>query len=412
MNLFRHELKKIWNPQILLLIAALAVLVWFTLLRGLLDSYESLGTHGIYGAYQSELFELYGDTLEPEEWTEYDAPGRKAALEAEMNALIAGDSRFAEYGVRNYREYRAFADRGTEGMNDRQIMQFRKAAGEMQDKLSLRRDGQTLDEFYASPQMRMKTLEALESAYAEYGPTLQTIVARDERPVVVEAAGQILKRHNDSLIRVDLGETVSIYAATVGVFGIVATLLLTGVPLARDRARGIHLIQYASRTGRRILIHQGAAMLASGCAVSLLAISLGCFPLIAAGMGDYAQASIQSFTYFEMGLYDMTFGRYAIILAGMIVLLCAASAGFAFILAKFSADLITMLIKLVPTGIALSGLAALAISRAFSFDNLLFSDVLRGRVTMPEPLLCAVLATIGLAGALRVAMREKVADAG
>ncbi|OWR31180.1 hypothetical protein CDO73_08570 [Saccharibacillus sp. O23] len=410
MNLFRHELKKIWNPRILLLIAALAVLVWFTMLRGLLNSYESLGTHGGYGSHQRELFERYGDTLEPEEWAAYDVPGRKAALESEMNALIADDPRFAEYGVRDYREYRAFAERSTEGMNDRQTAQFLEAAGDMQDRLSLRRDGQTLDEFYASPQIQMQTLEALESAYAEYGPTLQTIIARDERPVVVEAAEQILKRHNDSLIRVDLCETVSMYAATIGVFAIAATLLLTGVPLARDRARNIYLIQYSSQTGRRILFVQGAAMLASGCAVSLLSIVIGSLPLIAAGMGDYAHASIQSFTYFEMGLYDMTFGRYALVLAGMIVLMCAASAGLAFILAKFSANLITMLIKLVPTGIALSGLAVLAISRAFSFHNILFSGVLRGRVAMPEPILCAALAAIGLAGALWVALREKKAD--
>ena len=153
-------------------------------------------------------------------------------------------------------------------------------------------------------------------------------------------------------------------------------------------------------------------MLASGFAVSLLSIALGSVPLIAAGISDYAHASIQSFTYFEMGLYDIPFGRYALVLAGMIVLSCAASAGFAFILAKCSANLITMLIKLVPTGIALSGLAALAISRAFSFDNPLFSDVLLGRVAMPEPILCAVLAGIGLAGALWVARREKKADVG
>lgn len=412
MNVFRHELKKIWNPRILLLIAALAVLVGFTILRGLLDSYESLGTHGIYGSYQRELFERYGDTLEPEEWTEYDVPGRKAALEAKMNALIEGDPRFAEYGVHDYREYRAFVDRSTEGMSDRQLGQFLEAAGDMRDILSLRRDGQTLDEWYASPEMRMQALYALERTYAEYGPALQTIIARDERPVVVEAAGQLLKRHNDSLIRADLCETVSMYAATVGVFGIAATLLLTGVPLASDRARKIHLIQYSSRIGRRILFVQGAAMLASGFAVSLLSIALGSVPLIAAGMGDYAHASIQSFTYFEMGLYDIPFGRYALILAGMIALLCAVSAGFAFILAKFSANLITMLIKLVPTGIALSGLAVLALSRAFSYNNLLFSDVLRGRVAMPEPILCAVLAGIGLAGALWVALREKKTDVG
>lgn len=297
-------------------------------------------------------------------------------------------------------------------MDDRQITQFLESAGDMQDRLSLRQDGQTLDEFYASPQIQMQTLEALESAYAEYGPTLQMIIARDERPVVVEAAAQILKRHNDSLIRVDLCATVSMYAATVGVFSITTTLLLTGVPLSRDRARNIHLIQYSSRTGRRILIVQGAAILASGCAVSLLSIVIGSLPLIAAGMGDYAHASIQSFTYFEMGLYDVTFGRYALILAGMIVLLCAASAGFAFILAKFSANLMTMLIKLVPTGIALSGLAVLALIRAFSYNNLLFSAVLRGRVAMPEPILCAVLAGIGLVGALWVALREKKADVG
>ncbi len=394
----------------LALIAALAVLIWFSMLSEFADSYDSLSTHGIYGSYQREMFGLYGETLEPEELTDYDIPGKKAAIHAEMDALIAGDSLFAKHGIRNAEEYQAFADRDTEGLGEEKRMEFFETVNQMISRLSLSDDKQTLDEWYTSPQIRLQTLEALEQTYADYESFLQIYIDRDERPVVVQAARQILEQRNDSLIRHDLSSSVSLYAAVVGVFSIASTLLLTAVPLSRDRMQNMHQVHYSSRIGRRILKIQAAAMCVSGCALSLLLIALSAVPLLAAGVGDYGNVSILSFTLTDMVLYEITFGPYTLFLAGMIVLLSIAAACFAFVLARFSSNLMTMLIKLVPVGIALSGLAVLVLYMTFSYHNLLFSAVLRGRIPMPEPMLCAIVAAAGVLAAVIVLIREKKTD--
>ncbi|OWA35371.1 hypothetical protein B9G55_12045 [Saccharibacillus sp. O16] len=415
MHLLRHELKKIWNWRVLALLAVLAALVWSLPLRESAAGYDSMRTHGGYGSYQRELFQRYGNTLEPEEWADYDVPGKIAAVQAETDALIAKSELFAKQGIHNYAQYLAFVDRDTSGLDDAELERFMKITQDMRDQLSLRYDGQTLDEFYASPQMRMMALKALASAYGnpddEY--RLQSFIQRDERPVVVQAAREILSRRNSSLIRVDLVESASMYAATVGVFSLVATLLLVTLPLSTDRTRQVHLMQYSSRTGRRILRIQGAAMLISSLIVSILSIALGAIPLLAEGAAEYRHASIQQcFSFFDMGLYDLTFGQYAMILCAMIMLLTVGTAAFVFILTRFSANLMTLLIKIVPLGLALSGIAVLTIYQAFSSNNLLFSAVLRGRIVMPEPLLCAIIAGAGLLGAWWVTCREKHVDVG
>jgi hypothetical protein len=77
-SVFLLELKKIWNWRILLTIAALCVLTWLAFLRDFQDSYDSLLAHGSYGAYQTQMFERYGATLEPDELADFDIPEKKA----------------------------------------------------------------------------------------------------------------------------------------------------------------------------------------------------------------------------------------------------------------------------------------------------------------------------------------------
>lgn len=411
MNLFAHEWKKIWNWRVLALIAALAALVWFSMLSEFMRSYESLNMHGSFGSYQREMFERYGATLEPEELADFDIPGKKSAILAELDQIIAKDPFFAEHGIRSYDEYRTFTETKTmeeaEGLPD--------VFMEMDNRLNVNDsngDGnQTLDEYYASPRTRLQTLNAVESTYVDYARFLGSYIEHDERPVVVRSAERIIDVRNHSLIRNNLGIDISAYATVVGIFSIAATLLLVAPPLANDRMRNMHLIQYSSSAGRRVLLIQWTAMTLSACILSLALTGLGILPLLAIHAGDYWNVSMLFYGTMHITLYDMTFGQFAAWLVGMIVLFSAAAACFAFLLARFSTNLMTLLIKTVPTGLALSGLAAITVNMAFSSDNILFSMLLRGRVEMPEPILCVMLAIVGIVASIAVTVRERQVDA-
>ncbi|MBD2864316.1 hypothetical protein IDH45_20230 [Paenibacillus sp. IB182363] len=353
------------------------------------------------------MFERYGGTLEPEELADYDIPGKKTAIFSEMDAIIANEAIFAEYKIRNYSEFQVFSNPDYGNMNETERKSFSETVSQMRNKLSRSSDSQTLDEWYDSPLIRLQTLTALERTYVGYEPSLRSYIDRDSRPVVVRAAEQILHMRNANLISYDLCRTFSLYAAVVVVFSAVAVILFVAPLLTTDRMQKINLIQYSSATGRRILGIQLAATAVSAFVLSFLLIVAAYAPFLLSGAGDYWNVPILSFTGFDMLLYNITFGQYASILAGMTLALSIGAGCFAFILARFSTNMVTMLIKTVPVGIAVAGIAGLSVNMALSYNNVVFSAIFRGRWDAPEILACAFVAVVGMCAAAVVAMREK-----
>ena len=411
MRILLYELKKLWNWRILALIAVIGALTWFAFLSEALRSYDSLTTHGIYGSYQNEMFTLYGDTLEPEELADYDIPGKKAALISEMDVIIAKETIFAENNIHSYAEYEAFADAGySSDPHGEEGEIFSETVSEMRSKLDFGDSEQTLDEWYASPLIRLQTLTALESTYVDYEASLRNYIDRDSRPVVVRAAEKLLQIRNANLIRYDICSEFSLYATVVGIFTLVAVIILVAPLLTTDRLRKLNLMQYSSNIGRRIFRLQFAATAVSALVLSLLLIVAVYIPSLAAGAGKYWNAHIMSLASHGMQLYNITFGQYALILAGMILVLSVGAACFTFILARFSANIVTLLIKAVLVGVAAAGISALSVNMALSFNNIVFNTVFRGRLDAPEVAVCGVVAVVGMIAAVVVTIREKRVD--
>lgn len=411
MRILLYELKKLWNWRVLALIAAIGALTWFAFLSEALRSYDSLTTHGIYGSYQNEMFALYGDTLEPEELAGYDIPGKKADLISEMDVIIAKETIFAENNIHSYADYEAFTDAGySSDPHGEKWKIFSETISEMQSKLDLGDSEQTLDEWYASPLMRLQTLAALESTYVDYEASLRNYIDHDSRPVVVRTAEKLLHIRNANLIRYDICPEFSLYAAVVGIFTVVAVIILVAPLLTTDRMRKLNLMQYSSTIGRRIFRLQFAATVASALALSLLLIVAAYIPFLAAGAGKYWNAPIMSLASQGMQLYNITFGQYALILAGMILVLSVGAACFAFILARFSANIVTLLIKAVPVGVAVAGISVLSVNMALSYNNIVFSTIFHGRFDAPEVIVCGFVAVVGMIAAVVVTIREKRVD--
>lgn len=411
MRMFIYELKKIWNWRIIALIVAMGALTWFAFLSDALDAYDSLGKHGIYGSYQTEMFALYGTTLEPEELAEYDISGKKAALVSEMDEIILKEPVFAENSIYSFMEYEDFLSKGIPGgLSEAETQAIENTLFEMQHKLDLGSEEQTLEEWYASPLISFQSLENLEYHYMKYEPRLRSHVDHDERPVVVNAAKKLLEMRNANLIRYDLCREFSLYVAIVGVVVIVATILLISPLLISDRMGKMNLLQYPTIVGRRIFPLQFATTIVSTLVLSILLIGAAYLPFLAAGASAYWEAPIMSYTGMNIQLYNITFGQYALILAGMVVVLSIATACFVFLLARFSGNIVTMLIKMVPAAIAVAGLAVISINMALSDTNLVFTTVFQGSFRAPEVIVCGVLALAALIATAIVIAREKYAD--
>ncbi|MVO99210.1 hypothetical protein [Paenibacillus lutrae] len=411
MRVFVNELKKLWNWRIVALITAMAALTWFAFLSEAIRSYDSLTTHGKYGSYQNEMFALYGDTLEPEELADYDIPGKKNALISKMDEIISNEAIFTENNIYSYADYEDFADNGNStDLSEEEREIFNDTNSAMRSKLDYGTSVQTLDEWYASPLIRLQTLGALEHTYVDYEASLSRYIDNDSRPVVVRTAEKLLQMRNANLIRYDLITGFSLYTATIGVFTVVAVLILIAPLLTTDRMRKVNLMQYSSTIGRRIFRLQFAATMVSTLVLAILLIATAYIPFLAAGAGDYWNTPIMSFTISEMQLYNITFGQYALILAGMILALSVGTACFAFILARFSTNIVMMLIKTVPVVVAVAGIAVLSINMALSYNNIVFNTIY-GRFDAPEVIVCGFVAVIGIIATVVVIIREKYVDA-
>lgn len=408
MRIFIYELKKLWNWRILVGIAALAVLVWFAFLHDFLGSYDSLTTHGIYGAYQTEMFDLYGETLESNELADFDIPGKKAEAIAEMEKIIAQEPIFSENNIHNYED---FAELRQLASSDKPYKEADKL-WEMERKLQNWHDDITLDEWYVSPYMRLGTLETLEHRYVNYQNNLYGCIQNDLRPVVVRAAEQLSTARNANLVNYDLCPTFSQYAATVAVFAVLAVIILIAPLLTTDRSQKMNLLQYSSNIGRKILRRQFAATVVSAFILSVVLVVAAYIPFIANGSIKYWDAHIMALDTMGMWLYNITFGQFVLILAGMSVALSVAAACFAFVLARFSTNIVTMMIKAVPVGAAVAAIAALAVNMALSYNNIIFTQVFRGRFNAPETVMSAVLAIIAFVIVMVVLRRERRVDVG
>ena len=119
-------------------------------------------------------------------------------------------------------------------------------------------------------------------------------------------------------------------------------------------------------------------------------------------MMSYAVVCIQ--------LYNITFGQYVLILAGMTIALSVGTACFAFTVARFSENIMMMLIKAVPVGVAVAGISIILISMTLTDNNLIFNAIFRGRIDAPEVILCGFVAVIGLVVGIIISIREKHVD--
>lgn len=413
MNIFIYELKKVWNWRMLVMIGAMGVLVWFAFLNDSLKSYDSLTAHGIYGFYQNEMYELYGDTLEQEELVAYDIPGKKAAVMKELDDIVATGDIFKENNISTYEEYVTFregiSNANVEIQDEEKVIELLTM---MQEKLE--GNAQSLEELYTSPLKKLDSLIPLEETYVGYKDFLQIRYIDDHRPVVVQSANHIIDIRNHNLIRYDLTSNFSNYVAGVGVFSLIAIILLIAPFLTTDRMWGVNYIQYSSKIGRKLFYIQFSVTLISAFVLSILFLILAYIPFMANGAIDYWDASIMAFNPGLGGsqLYDITFGQYAYSLGGMVVLFNLSVASFTFILARFSQNIISMMMKIVPFSIAIAGVLIISVSGAFSDENIIFNLLFQGKVRYSELLMSAIVTIVGFVPAWYLIKREKYVDVG
>ena len=123
MGLLKWEMKKIWQPGLLLAIALIGV-VFYQVRTGFYLEYFNTGDS--WGAAQVQLaygwLETYGNAIEPEERPGLDA--QLAEMKAEFARQVAQIPGAAEAGITDYASYAAWAE-----AQQRRLVRRGKCAG-------------------------------------------------------------------------------------------------------------------------------------------------------------------------------------------------------------------------------------------------------------------------------------------
>ncbi len=413
MRLFLAEMGKLWNWRILLVIAALTAATFATLLQE--PAHNSRLESGAFGPYQIEMFQRYGDTLEPEELADFDIPGRIAEADAVIAAQMASNPVFARHGVTNRDQWEAFvtdlfASQVSYDPDHPSPTELDyRAMSEILGSTFARTAGGAMVGWSASdsPLVDVQHLLALQDRYdqATIDQMVEDRAGGDRRPTVQRQVAAF-PDHAHNLIDYQVPDDFSLYAAVSAVLVVVSVMLMVGPVMARDRVRRIRQLQYSSQIGRAIAGRQLAATLVSALLLSLglTAILWTAFFLVS-GAGQYWGAHIANLDH-SFWMWNLTFGSYVLLLTGLIALVSLAMAGTAFALSSTSASMVTMFTKVAPVAVGLSVLGAASLFMASTSDNIVFSRVFRGQLPLPEILVCALVAVVGILLGWVLARRE------
>ena len=420
MRLFAFELKKIWLRPTIFMLLVLGLLTFVTILYPVIRSYNNYS--GVYGDYKTELFLEYGETLEPEEYAEIDIPGKIAELREKAQAIINDDPLYAKYEIYsiedmnnfNPYEYIQYDEPISESEQQQRNMDFALMQQKLYSSWYINAEGEIIfTENFSGPIPRIMHWETISSRYAHLAGGKNPVEVQaqySESSVVQKQAEKFIESYNSNLIRYDLTNNFSMWATLICIFAVIAVVLLTAPTLVNDRSQGLHYIQYSASAGRKTLKTQFVA--AAFSSVILGAAVVGAayaayFGLTDSGLYWNAHIADYSGTFF---MYNITLSQYVFILGGMTILLCAATGCFAFMMARYSANIVTLMIKAVPIAAAISGAAFISMYGLLSSDNILFHDIFRGNIEFTEFILCGFIWFFGIIAAGLIVRHERRVD--
>lgn len=359
MTLFKWELRKIWRPGILAAMLLLGVVYYWMFPEFYIEYFCNGPDAEAQFQLASEWVAQYGPTLEPEERAELD--GQLAEELETFNEQIAAIPEAAAAGLTDYRTFCTFRDdyytdtaaSGGDADMDLESLVQRVYSGtnwyiieEIQNTMDL------YDAHEKDRTMEIPNREAMGQPEA--------MVRRADQLTVPESA--------HSLLPFPVKESTREYGKDLVVWCVLSIVLLLSPTLVRDRLRRTRAMQWTSRRGRSILTTQMAAALCSALVLTVVNLVIYAIPFLAQGPLQFHACGLDGIWAWGTPWFDWTYGTYLIVLAGMILTLSLAAAGFTVFLSQYSSSYIAMLLKALPLFVAVGAvLGSWLLNQPFCF---------------------------------------------
>lgn len=386
MRMVWYELRKIWNSRILLVVALLCTLFYWLFMSFYIDFFPNGHPAIEEFEYSNELLDRYGPTLEEDEYVEFISANREKVI-AEMERYIKSNPVFAKVGISSYEDYERVDKKQnpTEAETEALWTLFGKESNFVRFKL--------------------QTIEWIENQYREYPRYVSELMSEATNQKEIDRLNAILEtKEYTNIMEWEVYENTVGYTVYLAILSILAVFVLVSPLIVTDRARNVHLLQYSSKHGRKILQKQLLAVLLSAFMLTTLLILI--FGAIYSTNGTWVfwHSGMTSFLNGPIFLFDITYGQYIVLYIVLLYTLCLGTAAMAFLFSRFSRNLITLILKLMPMFAVLTVLCLYVFNDPFSMNNSLYKAL--GMIGI-EPLVCGGVFIVFLAVSLYFVRREK-----
>ena len=342
--------------------------------------------------YLEKLTRRYGTSITPEKFAEFIGSEWNLFV-AEADEIIKMAPVFAEAGIYSFDDFMEGWDRELTEVESKSQMAIYSTEANMVG-------------------YKMAALKNLESNF-DYSPYTH------ENPdsFYHDLSEKERKRFDESIAN---GEHRSIlsywtyfntndYAMFFSVLLMLSVLILVSPLLVSDRSGNVHHLQYSSKLGRKVVYRQFAATLLSAFALTTLLILI--FGAVYGVNGTYLFWNNNLSSDFNLGIYmvfSLTYGEWVIAMVALMYVLALGVSAFAFIISRFSRNLITLIMKLIPIFAAMAYLSVSVFNQLFTIHyNKIY---LLLRVFGAEVYVCGIFAVIAITATLFVVRMEKSVD--
>jgi len=395
MRIILLEMKKIWNLKILAALVLVCALFYVVFMSYYIDYYRKNHPQAENIYYAEELVRLYGTSITPEELTEFIFAERSRLI-SEAEHYIRTMSVFAEAGIHSFDDYSALREDPARELTQAESDAHWTLMGEECNYLG----------FF------IETLNFMESELG-YKPWIM------DNP---DSFWQDLNAKEQARYRamLEMGEHHSVlsywtydyskdYAVYFSILLMLAVLILVSPLLVTDRNANLHHLQYSSKLGRKIMHRQLIATLLCAFMLTTLLILIFGGTFYANGTCLFWESNINSeFNIGHYSVFRLTYGQWVIAMIALMYILALGFSMFAFILSRFSRNLITLVMKLVPAFAAAVYLCIVLFNDTFS---MLYNALYRVfRVFGTEAYICGAVAAIAVTAVTVVVRRERRVD--
>lgn len=390
MSVIFNEIKKIWNIRILLVAIIISILFFSLFLMWDITYFKNGHSKIEEIEYAMEMTKRYGTKVTDEEFSDF-INERKKTFISEAEGYINTFPIFSEVGIYNFEDFEKVYSKSEP--NERESEAVWTLLGEETDFIRLKI--QALDSF-----------EDRYYGYPEY--TLDKALNSEDTPKTEFIRLQQIKEKEEyrNIIDVYSFENTVSYSIYLAILTILITLVLVSPLIVNDRSSNVHLLQYSSKNGRRILFQQLISIIISAFMVTTLSVLIfgaiytinDTFVFWNNGLTSFLNVVVDFFWF------DLTYGQYILFYILLLYILNIGSAAIAFMISRFSQNLIALIMKLIPIFGVLCFIGFLIFDKTFSNVNILYRFT---GIKWMEPIVCLSVLLIGLVSSIYILHREK-----